>query len=38
MANIDHGTRKRYVCKTVSSPVVRLTLVATDEGLAEILL
>ena len=28
---------KRHVCKTVDSPVGRLTLVATDEGLAGIL-
>jgi methylated-DNA-[protein]-cysteine S-methyltransferase len=29
--------RKRYVSKTVASPVGRLTLVATDDGLAAIL-
>ena len=29
--------QKRHVCKTVDSPVGRLTLVATDEGLAGIL-
>jgi methylated-DNA-[protein]-cysteine S-methyltransferase len=37
MARTDHGTQKRYVCKTVDSPIGRLKLVATDEGLAGIL-
>ena len=37
MAKVDHETQKRYVCKTVDSPIGRLTLVATDEGLAGIL-
>jgi methylated-DNA-[protein]-cysteine S-methyltransferase len=37
MAKLDHGTRKRYICKTVNSPIGRLKLVATDEGLAGIL-
>ncbi len=37
MANSDQGTPKRYVYKMVDSPVGRLTLVATDEGLAAIL-
>ncbi|GAC1470072.1 MAG: methylated-DNA--[protein]-cysteine S-methyltransferase [Gemmatimonadaceae bacterium] len=37
MAKVDHGTKKRYVCKMVDSPVGRLKLVATDEGLAGIL-
>jgi methylated-DNA-[protein]-cysteine S-methyltransferase len=30
-------TKKRYVCKRIDSPVGRLTLVATDDGLAGIL-
>lgn len=37
MAKADRTTPKRYVCKTVDSPVGRLTLVATDQGLAGVL-
>ena len=37
MANIASTTPKRHVYKRVSSPVGKLTLVATDEGLAAIL-
>ena|ERR1700730_2620447 len=37
MAKVDHGTQKRYVCRMVDSPIGRLKLVATDEGLAGIL-
>ena len=37
MANVNHETKKRYVFKMVDSPVGKLTLVATDEGLAAIL-
>jgi methylated-DNA-[protein]-cysteine S-methyltransferase len=37
MARSNHGIQKRYVYTMVSSPVGRLTLVATDEGLAGIL-
>jgi methylated-DNA-[protein]-cysteine S-methyltransferase len=37
MAKVNHDTQKRYVYKIVDSPVGRLTLVATDEGLAGIL-
>ena len=37
MARSDRTARKRHVYKTVQSPVGRLTLVATDEGLAAIL-
>ena len=37
MAKAEQGTEKRYVYKTMDSPVGRLTLVATDEGLAGIL-
>ena len=37
MAKVDRGTQKRHVYKIVDSPVGRLTLVATDEGLAAIL-
>lgn len=37
MANIDHRARKRCVATIVDSPVGRLTLVATDEGLAGVL-
>jgi methylated-DNA-[protein]-cysteine S-methyltransferase len=37
MAKADSQTRKRYVHKTMSSPVGTLTLVATDDGLAGIL-
>ena len=37
MVKADSPTPKRYVQKTMSSPVGTLTLVATDEGLAGIL-
>ena len=37
MAKSDRTARKRHVYKTVQSPVGRLTLVATGEGLAAIL-
>jgi methylated-DNA-[protein]-cysteine S-methyltransferase len=37
MAKIEHPKRKRHVYKRVQSPVGRLTLVATDDGLAAIL-
>jgi methylated-DNA-[protein]-cysteine S-methyltransferase len=37
MARVDRKPAKRYVCKTVDSPIGRLKLVATDEGLAGIL-
>ncbi|HEV8237096.1 MAG TPA: methylated-DNA--[protein]-cysteine S-methyltransferase, partial [Gemmatimonadaceae bacterium] len=37
MANVDHAPHKRHVYKRVQTPVGRLTLVATDEGLAAIL-
>lgn len=37
MARQDQGIQKRYVYKMVDSPVGRLKLVATDEGLAAIL-
>jgi methylated-DNA-[protein]-cysteine S-methyltransferase len=37
MTKANHGTQKRHVHKMVNSPVGRLTLVATDEGLAGIL-
>jgi methylated-DNA-[protein]-cysteine S-methyltransferase len=37
MAKIDQTTQKRHVYKRVPSPVGRLTLVATDDGLAAIL-
>ena len=37
MDKVDHGTQKRYVYKNVDSPVGRLTLVASDQGLAGIL-
>jgi methylated-DNA-[protein]-cysteine S-methyltransferase len=37
MARLEIGTQKRYVCKRMDSPVGRLTLVATDEGVAGIL-
>ena len=36
MGNVNDGTKKRYVSKMVDSPVGKLTLVATDEGLAAI--
>jgi methylated-DNA-[protein]-cysteine S-methyltransferase len=34
---VEHTARKRHFCTCVQSPVGRLTLVATDEGLAAIL-
>ena len=34
MATTDHRNAKRHVYKMVDSPVGRLTLVATDDGLA----
>ena len=37
MDRTDPTSRKRHVYKTMDSPVGRLTLVATDEGLAAIL-
>ena len=37
MAKAEPGTEKRHVYKCVPTPVGRLTLVATDEGLAAIL-
>ena len=37
MARLDRQSAKRYVYKLVDSPVGRLTLVATDDGLAAIL-
>jgi methylated-DNA-[protein]-cysteine S-methyltransferase len=37
MAKTDRTARKRHVCRRVQSPVGRLTLVATDDGLAAIL-
>jgi methylated-DNA-[protein]-cysteine S-methyltransferase len=37
MTRNDHGSAKRYVTKVVDSPVGRLTLVASDDGLAAIL-
>jgi methylated-DNA-[protein]-cysteine S-methyltransferase len=37
MAKADHGAGKRYVYKMVDSPIGRLKLVASDEGLAGIL-
>jgi methylated-DNA-[protein]-cysteine S-methyltransferase len=37
MARQDRGIQKRHVYKTVDSPVGRLKLVATDDGLAAIL-
>ena len=37
MVNADSQSRKRYVHKTMGSPVGTLTLVATDDGLAGIL-
>jgi methylated-DNA-[protein]-cysteine S-methyltransferase len=37
MTTVDRGTQKRYVYKVMASPVGRLTLVATDDGLAAIL-
>jgi methylated-DNA-[protein]-cysteine S-methyltransferase len=37
MSNVDRSSPKRHVSKRVASPVGRLTLVATDEGLSAIL-
>jgi methylated-DNA-[protein]-cysteine S-methyltransferase len=37
MGKANHGTDKRYVHKWVDSPIGRLKLVASDEGLAGIL-
>ena len=37
MTTLDRGAQKRYVYKVIDSPVGRLTLVATDDGLAAIL-
>jgi methylated-DNA-[protein]-cysteine S-methyltransferase len=37
MTRVDPATQKRHVYKRMQSPVGRLTLVATDEGLAAIL-
>jgi methylated-DNA-[protein]-cysteine S-methyltransferase len=37
MAKVNHTTQKRYVYKWMDSPIGRLKLVATDEGLAGIL-
>jgi methylated-DNA-[protein]-cysteine S-methyltransferase len=37
MAGVDRRTPKRYVHKRVSTPVGRLTLVATDRGIAAVL-
>jgi methylated-DNA-[protein]-cysteine S-methyltransferase len=37
MARLDHGTRNRYVRKTIDSPVGKLQLVASDQGLAAVL-
>jgi methylated-DNA-[protein]-cysteine S-methyltransferase len=37
MFQVEHGTSKRHVYKRMDSPVGRLTLVATDDGLAAIL-
>src|SRR5262245_48887495 len=37
MPRVTHGTQTRYACKWIGSPVGRLRLVATDEGLAGIL-
>lgn len=37
MDKVDHGTPKRHVSKRMLSPVGRLTLVASDDGLAAIL-
>jgi len=37
MTNVNQSARKRYVSKITDSPVGRLTLVATDDGLAAIL-
>jgi methylated-DNA-[protein]-cysteine S-methyltransferase len=37
MTRVDHDTSKHYVYKMMNSPVGRLTLVATDDGLAGVL-
>jgi len=37
MKTLVQAATKRYVAKTVDSPIGRLTLVATDEGLAAVL-
>ncbi len=37
MGKVENTGHKRHVCKRVQSPVGRLTLVATDDGLAAIL-
>jgi methylated-DNA-[protein]-cysteine S-methyltransferase len=37
MKNPNRGTTRRHVYKTMDSPVGRLTLVATDDGLAAVL-
>ena len=37
MVTLNRSTQKRYVYKRMGSPVGRLTLVATDDGLAAIL-
>jgi methylated-DNA-[protein]-cysteine S-methyltransferase len=37
MANVDRSASRRHVYKMLDSPVGKLTLVATDEGLAGIL-
>ena len=37
MANTNRGTQKRCVYKMMDSPIGRLTLIATEEGLAGIL-
>jgi methylated-DNA-[protein]-cysteine S-methyltransferase len=37
MTHVDRGTEKRYVYKIVNSPVGKLTLVASGDGLAGIL-
>jgi methylated-DNA-[protein]-cysteine S-methyltransferase len=37
MTHVDRGTEKRYVYKIVKSPVGKLTLVASGDGLAGIL-
>jgi len=37
MTTVEQRTRKRYIYKSVASPVGRLKIVATDDGLAAIL-
>ena len=37
MGKTDHRAQKRHVYKKITSPVGRLTLVATDDGLSAIL-